>query len=406
MIAELCPNGVEYLGLREVTQVLVGGDLPANFAKGQKEPTEQFPYPIYSNGIGDAALYGFTDDYKIEKEAVTISARGTIGYHTVREGKFTPIVRLITLVANENKITTKFLNYALYVAGIEGVSTGIPSLTVPMLDKFKIPVPALIIQQEIVRILDKFTELTAELVEKLTAELTTRKKQYEYYRDLLLTFDEKCEQLNRTLHSSRVAWVTLGEVGEFVRGNGLQKKDFTESGFPCVHYGQIHTKYGLYANRTFTYVNSKLAEKLRKAQYNDLLIATTSENIEYVCRAVAWLGSDVAISGDMMYFRSNQNVKYLAYVFQTSNFFEQKQRYAHGTKVIRVSRENLQRIQIPLPPLDEQERIVTILDRFDALTTSLTNGIPAEINARQKQYEYYRNKLLTFDCHCERSEAI
>ena len=189
LVAELCPDGVEYLKLREVAQVLVGGDLPANFAKGQKEPTAQFPYPIYSNGIGDAALYGFTDDYKIEKEAVTISARGTIGYHTVRAGKFTPIVRLITLIADENKIATKFLNYALYVAGIEGVSTGIPSLTVPMLDKFKIPVPPLPVQNEIVRILDNFMRQTMALKKELEAELISRQRQYEYYRNFLLTFD-------------------------------------------------------------------------------------------------------------------------------------------------------------------------------------------------------------------------
>ena len=190
MIAELCPDGVEYVKLKEVAQISVGGDLPENYAKGQKVPTEQFQYPIYSNGIGDAALYGFADNYRIEKEAVTISARGTLGYHTVRAGKFTPIVRLITLIADENKITTKFINYALYVAGIEGVSTGIPSLTVPMLDKFRIPLPPMPIQVEIVRILDNFTELTAELTAELSAELTARKKQYEYYRDKLLTFGE------------------------------------------------------------------------------------------------------------------------------------------------------------------------------------------------------------------------
>ena len=120
---------MEYVKLSDVVKMSAGGDLPSNYSKGQKEPTEEYSYPIYSNGTGESALYGFTDSYKIEKEAVTISARGTIGYHEVRAGKFTPIVRLITMIADEKRLTNKFLHYALFVAGIEGVTTGIPSLT-------------------------------------------------------------------------------------------------------------------------------------------------------------------------------------------------------------------------------------------------------------------------------------
>jgi type I restriction enzyme S subunit len=149
LIAQLCPDGVEYVKLSDVVEMSAGGDLPRNFAKGQKWPSEQYPYPIYSNGTGESALYGFTDSYKIEKEAVTISARGTIGYHAVREGKFTPIVRLITMIADNKKIETKFLHYVLFVAGIEGVSTGILSLTVPMLEKIQIPLPPLAEQQPV-----------------------------------------------------------------------------------------------------------------------------------------------------------------------------------------------------------------------------------------------------------------
>jgi type I restriction enzyme S subunit len=107
---------VEYKTLKEVAQISAGGDLPENYAKRQKVPTAQYPYSLYSNGTNKGALYGFTDSYKIEKEAVTIPARGTIGYNVVRSGKFTPIVRLITLIAHESKITTKELRFipALY----------------------------------------------------------------------------------------------------------------------------------------------------------------------------------------------------------------------------------------------------------------------------------------------------
>ncbi|WP_387492242.1 restriction endonuclease subunit S [Photorhabdus sp. RM96S] len=254
--------------------------------------------------------------------------------------------------------------------------------------KIQIPIPypeklekSLVFQTEIVRILDTFTELTA----KLTAELTARKKQYNYYRDQLLSFEE-----------SEVEWKTLGEIGEFIRGNGMQKKDFIENGFPAIHYGQIYTRYGLSSDITFTYVSENLAKKLRKANENDLLLATTSENDEDVVKPLAWLGGQVAISGDMMLFRNEQNVKYLAYYFQTEAFQAQKRKYITGTKVRRVSKSDLEKILVPIPSLAEQARIVSTLDKFDALTNSISEGLPREIELRQKQYEYYRDLLLSF----------
>ncbi|KTL62906.1 hypothetical protein AA106_18960 [Photorhabdus laumondii subsp. laumondii] len=251
--------------------------------------------------------------------------------------------------------------------------------------KLQIPIPPLDIQTEIVRILDAFTELTAKLTAKLTDELTARKKQYNYYRDQLLSFEE-----------SEVEWKTLGELGEFIRGNGMQKKDFIENGFPAIHYGQIYTRYGLSSDITFTYVSENLAKKLRKANENDLLLATTSENDEDVVKPLAWLGGQVAISGDMMLFRNEQNVKYLAYYFQTEAFQAQKRKYITGTKVRRVSKSDLEKILVPIPSLAEQARIVSTLDKFDALTNSISEGLPREIELRQKQYEYYRNMLLSF----------
>jgi type I restriction enzyme S subunit len=105
LIAQLCPDGVEFKELGEVClSISAGGDLPENYIKGQKFPTIELPYPIYSNGIENSALYGFTDSYKIDSEAVTISARGTIGFHTVREAKFTPIVRFITVPLKSKEV--------------------------------------------------------------------------------------------------------------------------------------------------------------------------------------------------------------------------------------------------------------------------------------------------------------
>jgi len=385
LIAQLCPEGVEFRELGEVClSISAGGDLPENYIKGQKFPTVELPYPIYSNGTENNALYGFTDSYRIGSEAVTISARGTIGYHTVRKSKFTPIVRLITLIPNKEIISTKFLNYVLDITPIGSSGGSIPQLTVPNVKKIQIPIPPFPIQQEIVTILDKFTQLQAEL----QTELQARRTQYEYYRNELLNFEGK-----------EVEWKTLGEIGEFVRGNGLQKKDFTETGIGCIHYGQIYTYYGIFAHKTKTFISIEFAKKLRKAQKGDLVIATTSENVVDVCKTVAWLGDDeIAVSGDAYIYKHNQNPMYIAYNLQTPMFFDHKKKYMTGTKVIRVSGSDMAKFKIPIPPLAEQNRIVAILDKFDKLVNDISEGLPAEMQARRKQYEYYRGKLLEFKC--------
>ena len=205
--------------------------------------------------------------------------------------------------------------------------------------------------------------------------------------------------MDKLLDGVEAEWQPLGEVGEFIRGNGMQKKDFVESGFPAIHYGQIYTKYGLSAETTFTFVPNELAVKLKKAQKNDLLLATTSENDEDVVKPLAWLGDQAVISGDMMLFRHSQNVKYLAYFFQTNTFQEQKRKYITGAKVRRVSSGDLAKIPVPIPcpenpkkSLEIQAEIVRILDAFTAMTAELT----AELNMRKKQYNYYRDQLLSF----------
>ena len=191
--------------------------------------------------------------------------------------------------------------------------------------------------------------------------------------------------------------VRLGDIGSIVRGNGLQKRDFTEDGVGCIHYGQIYTKYGMVAEKTISFVEESLADKLRKVEKGDIIFAVTSENIEDLCKCVAWLGEEeIVTGGHTAILKHNQNSKFLAYYFQTEGFHSQKRKLATGTKVIDITATKLEEILIPLPPLEEQQRIVNILDRFDKLCNDISEGLPAEIEARQKQYEYFREKLLTF----------
>lgn len=200
------------------------------------------------------------------------------------------------------------------------------------------------------------------------------------------------------LLNCQVKWVRLGNIATITRGGNFQKKDFCSDGVACIHYGQIYTKYDLYTNRTFTFIPKNVADKSKKAVPNDIVMAVTSENIEDVCKCVAWLGNeDIAVSGHTAIIHHNQNAKYLSYFFHTKMFFEQKRKYAHGTKVIEVTPNKLEDIIIPIPSLENQASIVDILDKFHSLVTDISEGLPSEIEARQKQYEYYRDKLLTFE---------
>jgi type I restriction enzyme S subunit len=152
-----------------------------------------------------------------------------------------------------------------------------------------------------------------------------------------------------------VEFKSLGEVGVFIRGNGLQKKDLAGAGVGAIHYGQIHTHYGTSATATKSFVIDSLATKLRKARPGDLVIATTSEDDEAVAKAVAWVGTEeVAVSGDAYIYRHRLEPKYVSYFFQSTQFQDQKRRHITGTKVRRVSGDSLAKIRIPTPPLEIQ----------------------------------------------------
>ena len=204
----------------------------------------------------------------------------------------------------------------------------------------------------------------------------------------------KFEQLISKYCSDGVEYKTLGEIGTLVRGNGLQKRDFVECGIGCIHYGQIYTYYKTFTDKTISFVTPELAKKLSKVNTGDLIIACTSENIEDVCKTVAWLGDEeIVTGGHATIFKHKQNAKYLAYYFQTSQFFDQKKKYARGAKVIDIKKDDLAKITIPIPPLPVQAEIVNILDKF----TQLEAELEAELEARRAQYERYRNKLLSFN---------
>ena len=241
-----------------------------------------------------------------------------------------------------------------------------------------IPIPSFSEQTRIVGILDTFTAS----IENLKEQITQRRKQYEHYRDQLLDLEGK---------EDIVSW---GDVCEMIKGNGVQKVDFVESGRGCIHYGQIYTHYGSFTYTTNKYVSEEIFEKAKKASNGDLIMTDTSENVEDICKTVAYLGEeDIAVSNHALIIKHKQNPKFLSFSTQTNSFLNQKRKVVVGVKVSGIKPEHLAQIKIYLPSFEEQSRIVSILDTFEA---SIAN-LEAQLKEREKQYEYYRNKLLTFE---------
>lgn len=400
LIQELCPDGVEFRIMEEVFEIR-NGYTPSkknpDFWEGGTIPWFRME-DIRQNGriLSDAIQHITPAAIKgkglFPANSIIIATTATIGEHalvitdSLANQQFTNLMVRKSLSAC---LLPKFVFYYMFVIDEwckKNVNAGnFASVDMKRFKKLEFPLPPIEVQTEIVRILDKFTSLEAEL----EAELDCRKRQYEYYRDKLLSFEN--------VGGQEVEWKKMSEVGTFIRGNGLQKKDFTESGVGCIHYGQIYTKFNTFTDKTLTFCSENVARKLTPVHPGDLIIACTSENVEDVCKTVAWLGKeDIVTGGHACVFSHHENPKYIAYLLQTENFFQQKKKYARGVKVIDIKVADLQKITLPIPSLEEQHRIVSILDRFESLTTSLQSGLPAEIVARRQQYEHYRDKLLTF----------
>jgi type I restriction enzyme, S subunit len=242
------------------------------------------------------------------------------------------------------------------------------TITKEEFSKFEIPIPcldnpdrSLAIQAEIVRILDTFTELTAEL----TAELTDRKKQYNYYRDRLLTFEK-----------GEVEWKTLGEIGEILRGTAITEKESNPGEYPVVANGPSHNYFHDKSNRSGeTVVIARSGVYAGLVSYWDISIFLTD--------AFSIHPDNDALSSKFLYYVLKKD--------QTKIHNMSK-----GAGVPHVRAKDFESYKVPVPSLEEQARIVAILDKFDTLTTSISEGLPREIALRQKQYEYYRDLLLSF----------
>lgn len=191
----------------------------------------------------------------------------------------------------------------------------------------------------------------------------------------------------------------MSELGIFQRGKRFVKDDMISEGVPCIHYGEMYTYYGTWAKESKSFLSEELVERknLRIAENGDVVIVAAGETIEDIGLGTAWLGDEGVVIHDACFsYRSTLNPKFVAYFTRTKQFHDQIKKHISSGKISAINARGLEKVLIPVPTPEEQERIVTILDKFDVLTSSISEGLPKEIELRKKQYEYYRDLLLTF----------
>lgn len=328
---------------------------------------EEGTYPAYNGGV---SFSGFTNTYNYEENTIIISQGGaSAGFVNFVTTKFYANAHCYVILPNtelvENRFVYHFLKSNQEILMSRQLGAGIPALRTSEILGIQIPLPPLSVQQEIVRILDKFTQLEAEL----EAELDCRKRQYEYYRNNLLSYE-----------GNEVEWKTLDQISE----NLDSKRQPITSGLRTS--GKI-PYYG--ASGIVDYVEDYIfdGDFLLISEDGANLLARNTP-IAFSVSGKIWVNNHAHI----LKFRTYEERRFIEFYLNKTDLTP----YISGAAQPKLNKKNLNSIKIPIPPLEEQQRIVTILDKFDTLVNSISEGLPKEIALRRKQYEYYREKLLTF----------
>lgn len=380
-----CP--VEWKELGEVAEVAEVGT--GNNNTNEQDENGKYPFYVRSKNIKKINTYLFNE------EAIVIPGEGDIGeiFHYIK-GKYGLHQRAYRIHITVDNINTKFIYYYMYANFKEfiikkAVSATVSSIRKPMIEKFPIPIPPLEIQEKIVEKLDKMTEYVTELTSELTSELISRKKQYSFYRDKLLSFEDEVYQ---------VEWKKLGDVGKVSMCKRILKNQTSDDGEIPFY------KIGTFGKVATSYISRELFEeyKLRFSypKLGDILISASGT-----------IGRTVVFNGEDSYFQDSNIVwlehdesqvlnRYLYYFYQMYPW-----KVSNGGTISRLYNGNIEKTTIPVPSLEIQSRIVQVLDNFDKVCNDLNIVLPKEIELRQKQYEYFREKLLTFVAEGEYTES-
>ena len=400
LTSELTARGIQYsyyrnklLTFHANTKIVQLADI-ADIGTGSSntnEAVEDGKYPFFVRSQEPLRK----NDYEYDETAIITAGDGVgVGkvYHYI-EGKYALHQRAYRIHINTPEVMSKYYFHYMKAKFLPYIQKtmfqgSVASIRRPMLNAFPVPVPPLDVQKRIVNVLDNFEKICSDLNIGLPAEIEARQKQYEYYRDKLLTFAENGNTILSRAEQSRAlikllqyvfgyAMLPLNEIANVFRGEYITKKNEKAGNIPVILGGQEPAYYIDRANHTGEIV----------------AVARSGASAGFV----SYWDEPIFIT-DGFGYEAKKEVsipKYLYYVLKNKE--AELNGMKRGAGVPHVSGERLGKINLPVPPIDEQKRIVSILDRFDTICNDLTSGLPAEIEARQKQYEYYRDKLLTFE---------
>ena len=375
LINKLCPDGVEYKKLETISKITIG-----EFVHKSKQNPKGL-YPVYNGGTTNT---GFYDEYNNEGNKVIISARGaSAGYVNKIEKRYWAGNSCYSIEVDKKELNWIFAYY--YLSSIQKTlidsqqKGGIPAVSKKQIENLEIPVPPLEIQNEIVRILDNFTELEEELEEELEA----RRKQYEYYRDSLLTFDDSVE------------WKSLSEVTTSIKN--IKWKQETNS-YQYIDLSSVDRDTHSIGETTSINPETAPSRAQQIVNENDVLFGGTRPMLKRFCLISDKYNNQICSTGFCVLRANPEKIlpKWIYYNLGTDAFYKHVEQYQSGASYPAISDGDVKRYKIAIPSLEEQEKIINLLDRFESLCNDITSGLPAEIEARHKQYEYYRDKLLTF----------
>lgn len=359
LIAELCPNGVEYKELQTILKIKNGRDYKS-FGEGS--------IPVYGSG----GIMAYVDTFVYDKPTVLIPRKGSIDKLYYVDEPFWNVDTIFYTEINVELALPRYVYHCLLREHLEKLNTagGVPSLTQKVLNKVMIPVPPLEVQREIVRILDNFTELTAEL--------TARKQQYEYYAEKLLSFDDTYDYL------------PLSDVADFRNGKGHEKAIVASGKYIVVNSKFISTNGEVkkYANEQISPLYSSDILMVMSDLPNGRALAKTflvDEDDTYTLNqriCALHVKNEDQYMTKFIYFFLNRNPQLL--------------KYDNGVDQTNLKKGDILSVQVPVISIETQKSTISFLERLETLCLDISSGLPAEIEARQKQYEYYRDKLLTF----------
>lgn len=352
-------------------------------------------YPVINSG---KEPLGYIDEWNTENDPIGITTRGAgVGSITWQEGRyFRGNLNYAVTIKNRTELDVRFLYHILleFEQEIHALCTftGIPALNASNLKKLLIPIPPLETQQKIVKILDKFTELEAELA--------LRKRQYRYYRDFLLDFDNQIGGGIADGYKGRlkdVVWKTLGEVFDLKNGYTPSKsnKEYWENGsIPWFRMEDIREN-GRILDNSLKHISKSAVKGGKLFPAKSIMMSTTATIGEHALIKVNYISNQQLTNFTIKdEFKDALDINFAFYYFFI--IAEQSKKLINTSSLPIISMKELKKLKIPIPPLPEQEKIAAILDKFDTLTHSISEGLPHEIALRRKQYEYYREQLLAF----------